>query len=304
MPNKEFFSNDPSGTKKRLSYLIKYPDILSDIKKWAKTYNLEDLSFYEQIYHYSNDLTDRPIDQTTGLLKVFRGPKKGYSVHGKSRNIIKPKTLDEILEKNKDIDNTIGGSISQQIANSESLLLELHERYPFDISVRAKVYMLVNGITKIPSCKNCGKDTRFGKEKGFLKTCSESCRRSYEQRFRSKAIDFYGRTVRVQGYEEFVLFDLVKDHDPDDILVSDEIIKYINGPIEYIGGKYYPDIFIKSKNLIIEVKSSYTFNCDYSKNIEKMNGSIAAGYNFEFHILDKTKTLTKNDAHKFNSSKS
>ena len=76
MPNKEFFSNDPSGTKKRLSYLIKYPDILSDIKKWAKTYNLEDLSFYEQIYHYSNDLTDRPIDQTTGLLKVFRGPKK------------------------------------------------------------------------------------------------------------------------------------------------------------------------------------------------------------------------------------
>lgn len=304
MPNKEFFSNDPSGAKKRLSYLIKYPEILAEIKDWSKTYNLEDLSFCEQIYHYSNDLTTRPIDQTTGLLKVFRGSSKGYSVHGKARNILKPKTLDEILEINKDTDNAIGGSISQQIANSESLLFELNSRYPFDISIRAKVYMLVNGITKIPACKNCGKATRFGKEKGFLKTCSESCRRAYEQRFRSKVIDFYGRTVRVQGYEEFALFDLAKEHEPSDILVSDEILPYINGPIEYSGGKYYPDIFIKSKNLIIEVKSSYTFTCDYDKNIEKMNGSIAAGYNFEFHIWDKTKILTKNDAYKFNTSKS
>jgi hypothetical protein len=304
MPNYDFFKNDPSGAKKRLSYLSKHPDILFGINTWAKTYDLEDLSFYEQIYHYCNDLTNRPIDPNTGLLKTFRGPAKGYSVHGKIRPHVKPKkTLASLLIEGNHIDNSIGGSISQKICNDSHLLAELHQLYPYDISVRAKTFMLVNGMLEIPTCKNCGKPTRFGKEKGFLKTCSEFCRRTYEQRFRSKIIDFYGRSVRVQGYEEFVLFDLASVYDPTDILVSDEIIRSIGGPIPYDGGQYYPDLYIKSKNRIVEVKSSYTFKKDYTRNLSKMTGAVNAGYDFEFHIWDKTKILTTNEACNINPSK-
>jgi len=53
---------------------------------------------------------------------------------------------------------------------------------------------------------------------------------------------------------------------------------------------YYPDIYIKSKNLIIEVKSDYTYNQQLIKNIIKSLAVRKAGYNFEFWIYtDKAK---------------
>lgn len=68
-------------------------------------------------------------------------------------------------------------------------------------------------------------------------------------------------------------------------------IEFINGPsIKYeFNGKikiYHSDFFIKSKNLICEVKSSYTYNFDKELNEAKKLGSIKSGYNFIF-IIDK-----------------
>lgn len=68
-------------------------------------------------------------------------------------------------------------------------------------------------------------------------------------------------------------------------------IDFINGPsIKYeFNGKikiYHSDFFIKSKNLICEVKSTYTYNFDKDLNDAKKLGSIKNGYNFIF-IIDK-----------------
>jgi len=49
---------------------------------------------------------------------------------------------------------------------------------------------------------------------------------------------------------------------------------------------YYPDIYIKSENKVIEVKSNYTFYKDYDKNILKKKACIKMGLDFEFMILD------------------
>lgn len=49
---------------------------------------------------------------------------------------------------------------------------------------------------------------------------------------------------------------------------------------------YYPDFFIKELNLVIEIKSTYTFNRDVEKNLEKKKYAIAEGYDFLF-IIDK-----------------
>jgi hypothetical protein len=49
---------------------------------------------------------------------------------------------------------------------------------------------------------------------------------------------------------------------------------------------YIPDFFIKDKNCIIEVKSEYTFNKEYNKNIQKFNSCINNGYNFKCYIFD------------------
>lgn len=50
---------------------------------------------------------------------------------------------------------------------------------------------------------------------------------------------------------------------------------------------YYPDFYFKKLNLIVEVKSTYTFNFDLDKNLAKRTACIERGYNFIFVIDNK-----------------
>lgn len=97
-----------------------------------------------------------------------------------------------------------------------------------------------------------------------------------------------GRVVNTQGYENMVLDDLLKIYDESDIFVGASEIRNQIGRIKYtFDGKirsYYPDIYIKSINLIIEVKSEYTFNQHREINLAKEKACLEAGINFKFEI--------------------
>lgn len=64
-------------------------------------------------------------------------------------------------------------------------------------------------------------------------------------------------------------------------------IEKIN-PIQYFLNEnshyYHPDFYLPEYNLIIEIKSSYTYNYDIERNITKKKYSIENGYNFIFII--------------------
>ena len=60
-------------------------------------------------------------------------------------------------------------------------------------------------------------------------------------------------------------------------------IKYIHEGKEKI---YFPDFYYKHLNLIIEIKSSYTYNVHKDKNISKEKECINKGYNY-IKIVDK-----------------
>lgn len=96
-----------------------------------------------------------------------------------------------------------------------------------------------------------------------------------------------GKVVKIQGYENKALDILIKDFDEHDIILSN-IYNY-TGALLYIYNnkthKYYPDIYIKSLNKIIEVKSNYTYNLDKEKNLLKRECCINAGLDFEFMIF-------------------
>lgn len=76
----------------------------------------------------------------------------------------------------------------------------------------------------------------------------------------------------------------------------DFLIKYENlditnyKSIEYFydgkNRKYFPDFYYKEKNLIIEIKSDYTYNIFLEKNLAKRKSCIEQGYNFIF-IIEK-----------------
>jgi hypothetical protein len=94
-----------------------------------------------------------------------------------------------------------------------------------------------------------------------------------------------GNKIDVQGYECQALDILLEKFSEKDIVYKDnetpDIWYEINGQTK----RYYPDFYIPKENLIIEVKSKYTFQADLEKNLAKEKACKKAGFNFEFMIL-------------------
>jgi predicted DNA-binding protein YlxM (UPF0122 family) len=83
----------------------------------------------------------------------------------------------------------------------------------------------------------------------------------------------------LQGYEPQAIKFLIDDlkYDPDDIESGKKIptIKYIfNG----VSSVYFPDLYIKKDNLLIEVKCKYTYDKAIDRNIAKRKASLNKGY--------------------------
>lgn len=96
-----------------------------------------------------------------------------------------------------------------------------------------------------------------------------------------------GKQWKIQGYEHYAL-DLIFSQgiEEDDIVVSFDNVPTIPYTFQNTQKVYFPDIFIKSLNLIIEVKSSYTFLRERPKNIAKFQAT-AKLYNFELWIFNQ-----------------
>lgn len=75
---------------------------------------------------------------------------------------------------------------------------------------------------------------------------------------------------------------LEKYYDKLKIEKLESIQYFLNNKSHY----YHPDFYLPEYNLIIEVKSSYTYNYELDKNLSKKEYSIKNGYNFMF-IIDK-----------------
>lgn len=99
-----------------------------------------------------------------------------------------------------------------------------------------------------------------------------------------------GRIERIQGYENFALDNLLKVYEESDILCNLKEIEKYTGKITYSeNGKirrYYPDFYIISKNLIVEVKSNWTYKSKIQNNFLKKTAVENLGIEFEFMIFD------------------
>lgn len=102
-----------------------------------------------------------------------------------------------------------------------------------------------------------------------------------------------GKIVRVQGYENFGIEYLLNiGINEDDIYIGNKNIENEIGQIWFFDElnnkkrRYFPDIYIKSQNKIIEVKSTYTINLNPNLIELKKNAVIDKGLNFEFLIFD------------------
>ena len=97
-----------------------------------------------------------------------------------------------------------------------------------------------------------------------------------------------GNLINYQGYENYALDELINLQ----INENDIINKRTDVPEIwfYYNDKYcrhYVDIYIKSQNKCIEVKSDWYFNKDNNKILEKQKTGKELGYNYEIWVYDK-----------------
>jgi len=99
------------------------------------------------------------------------------------------------------------------------------------------------------------------------------------------------KEITLQGYENYTLNSLLKIYKEEEIIIKDKEIFKLTGPITYLQNNiihyYRPDFFIPKDNLIIETKSTRTFNIEKEKCILKKDACINLGYNYRWYIYEK-----------------
>jgi len=89
-----------------------------------------------------------------------------------------------------------------------------------------------------------------------------------------------GNKRRIQGYENFIIDELLKTFSENQIITDKKDVPVIKYYLQK-QRKYYPDIYIPHLNKIIEVKSIWTLELNYIKNMIK---SIETKKKFDYEI--------------------
>lgn len=101
-----------------------------------------------------------------------------------------------------------------------------------------------------------------------------------------------GTVRRVQGYEPFALDDLLKTYTEDQIKTDRRDVPRIQYQADGIQRVYFPDIFLPHENKIIEVKSSWTYQCKADNVAQKKQACLDQGYACEIWCYDGNRNRT------------
>lgn len=95
-----------------------------------------------------------------------------------------------------------------------------------------------------------------------------------------------GTIRKVQGYEPFALDELIKTYTEEQIKSDRKDVPRISYRVEEKQKYYFPDIFIPHENKIIEVKSTWTYNCKEDNIKAKAEACKSQGYKYETWIYN------------------
>lgn len=157
-------------------------------------------------------------------------------------------------------------------------------------------------VMDVPEIKQKWKDSiieKYGSMQKFMETTWEksiqTCTKKYGvphlyylEKFRNcykpktVVLPKTKRHVKCQGYEDIAIQTLCQDPDFDegDLVVGDDCPAI---PYVYMNkdAKYFPDIYLKSKRVLIEIKSMFTLHMQYERNLLKFK---AADELYDFYI--------------------
>jgi len=141
----------------------------------------------------------------------------------------------------------------------------------------------VNNVSKIEEVKNKKKNS-FLLNYGVTNPMKD-CNVFKKQLLSSYKIIYYNDELFTQGSYELDFLNYCENNNIIDLISNGPSIEYILES-NNTNHTYHSDFFIEKLNLIIEIKSSYTYNIDLDKNIMKEKYCVMNGYNFLF-IIEK-----------------
>jgi hypothetical protein len=172
--------------------------------------------------------------------------------------------------------------------NPEQTKKTMQEKYGVDYPLQSPA---IREKIRLTSQARYGTDSPMQNAEIF-----ERCQRAQEKaRYRFKQVELPSGDVRwAQGYEPQVINYLLQSDISETDLKTDRtdipVIRYFFENRERI---YFPDIFIPSKNMLIEVKSGYTWVKDILKNLAKHDAAKNAGFRHLIVIWDDNKNNIK-----------
>jgi hypothetical protein len=118
-------------------------------------------------------------------------------------------------------------------------------------------------------------------------------KRSKKNRYAYKEYERGGKIFKVQGYEPLALDWIFKKHKglkvKDIEVESSGKVPVIDYKVGRRNHRYFPDMFIPSQNLIVEVKSTHTLGVingrHWKRNQEKAKACISQGYKFNLLLM-------------------
>ena len=97
-----------------------------------------------------------------------------------------------------------------------------------------------------------------------------------------------GKKIEIQGYEHFALNDILKQFNEDDIVTGEENVPEIwYTDANNKKHRHYVDIYLKSQNKCIEIKSQWTIEINTNVILLKQAAGKALGYEYEIWVYDK-----------------
>lgn len=103
-----------------------------------------------------------------------------------------------------------------------------------------------------------------------------------------------GKAYTYQGFENVAIENLLSIVSEQDLVIGDPskipVIEYYN-PLKGKTSKYFPDIWIPSLNLLVEVKSTWTMKRDLAVNMAKHQAARVLGFKHEIWICSKEAVL-------------
>lgn len=103
-----------------------------------------------------------------------------------------------------------------------------------------------------------------------------------------------GKQIKCQGYEPFAMRYLLSLYNEEDIItIRNNIPKILYTDFDGSQRKYCPDMWIPKENLLVEVKSNFTYQ-KHQQNIKsKKSGVIQSGFKFKLLVFNDNGSLNQ-----------